>query len=199
MGLGFVFFAPRQLSVVADTVWHSFGRSFLAGLFAQPLILPAFGMLLVGLALTVVGILLVPVAVVAFVLAVLVAAVGGYIAVARTVGEIYLRRRMARGASVATWGSYRYIVYGLAGLLATWLPAIAFGWIPVAGDILLVAAALITWVFATAGFGASILSRGGLRGTFVRKLDLALTDEHYWTAEGMPTPPPRHRAARYEP
>ncbi|MBE0592921.1 MAG: hypothetical protein IH616_11045 [Gemmatimonadales bacterium] len=40
MGLGFLVFAPRQLETVADTVWHSFWRSFLAGLFAQPLLSP---------------------------------------------------------------------------------------------------------------------------------------------------------------
>jgi hypothetical protein len=188
MGLGFLFFAPRQLETVADTVWHSFWRSFLAGLFAQPLILPAFGMLLVGLVLTVVGILVLPFAIVGFVLALFVAAVGGFLAVARTVGEIYLRRRMARGEAVPTWGSYRYIVYGLLGLLSLWLPALFLGSVPVAGTVLTVSAAFLTWVLATAGFGAAIISRAGLRGTFVRQLDLALTDEQYWTADGMPAP-----------
>jgi hypothetical protein len=191
MGLGFLFFAPRQLETVADTVWHSFWRSFLAGLFAQPLILPAFAMLLVGLVLTVIGILVVPFAIAGFVIALFIAAVGGFLAVARTVGEIYLRRRMARGEAVPTWGSYRYIVYGLLGLLSIWLPAILLGGVPVAGTVLTVSAALLTWVLATAGFGATIISRAGLRGTFVRQLDLALTDEQYWTPDGMPTPPAR--------
>jgi hypothetical protein len=193
MGLGFLFFAPRQLETVADTVWHSFWRSFLAGLFAQPLILPAFGMLLVGLVLTVVGILVLPFAIVGFALALFIAAVGGFLAVARTVGEIYLRRRMARGEAVPTWGSYRYIVYGLLGLLSIWLPALFLGSVPVAGTVLTVSAAFLTWVLATAGFGAAIISRAGLRGTFVRQLDLALTDEQYWTADGMPAPPARGR------
>ena len=188
MGLGFLFFAPRQLETVADTVWHSFWRSFLAGLFAQPLILPAFGMLLVGLVLTVVGILVLPFAIVGFVLALFIAAVGGFLAVARTVGEIYLRRRMARGEAVPTWGSYRYIVYGLLGLLSIWLPALLLSSVPVAGTVLTASAAFLTWVLATAGFGATIISRAGLRGTFVRQLDLALTDEQYWTADGMPAP-----------
>jgi len=197
MGLGFLVFAPRQLETVADTVWHSFWRSFLAGLFAQPLVLPVFGMLVVGLALTVVGILVIPFAVVGFVAALILAAIGGFIAVARTVGEIYLRRKMARGEVVQTWGSYRYVVYGLAGLLALWLPVILLGWIPVAGTVLTVSAAVITWMLATAGFGAAIISRAGMRGTFVRQLDLALTDEQYWTDEAMPTPMRRARTPRY--
>jgi hypothetical protein len=196
MGLGFLFFAPKQLETVADTVWHSFWRSFLAGLFAQPLLLPAFGMMVVGLALTVVGILVVPFAIVGFAAALFLAAVGGFIAVARSVGEIYLRRKMARGEPVETWGSYRYIIYGLVGLLALWLPVVLLGWIPVAGTMLTISAALITWIIATAGFGATIISRAGMRGTFVRQLDLALTDEQYWTADAMPSPPRYGRVTR---
>lgn len=196
MGLGFLFFAPKQLETVADTVWHSFWRSFLAGLFAQPLVLPAFGMMLVGLVLTVVGILVVPFAVVGFAAALFLAAVGGFIAVARSVGEVYLRRKMARGEPIETWGSYRYIVYGLVGLMAVWLPVVLLGWIPVAGTLLTVSAVLITWMMATAGFGATIISRAGMRGTFVRQLDLALTDEQYWTADAMPAPPQSGRIVR---
>ncbi len=133
LGLGMLFFAPRQLETVADTVWNSFGRSFLAGLFAQPLILPAFGMMVVGLALTVIGIVVIPFAVLAFVLGLFLSVVGGYVAVARTVGEIYLRRKMARGEAIQTWGTYRYIVYGLLGLMAIWLPAVLLGRVAVAG------------------------------------------------------------------
>ena len=186
MGLGFMFFAPRQLETVADTVWHSFWRSFLAGLFAQPLVLPAFGMMIIGLALTVVGIVVIPFAVVAFVAALVLAAIAGYVAVARTIGEIYLRRKMARGESVRTWGSFRYIVYGLTGLMAIWLPAVLLSSVPVAGDIATITAGVTTWMLATAGFGATILSRAGVRGTFVRRLDMALTDEQFWTPEAMP-------------
>ena len=196
LGLGMLFFAPRQLETVADTVWNSFGRSFLAGLFAQPLILPAFGMMVVGLALTVIGIVVIPFAVLAFVLGLILSVVGGYVAVARTVGEIYLRRKMARGEAIQTWGTYRYIVYGLLGLMAIWLPAVLLGRVAVAGPIAVVSAATITWVLATAGFGATILTRGGVRGTFVRRLDLALTDEQFWTSETVPAERHRGRVPR---
>jgi hypothetical protein len=192
IGFGLMIFAPRQLDVVSDTAWHSFWRSFLAGLFAQPLLIPAFGMLIAGLVLTVVGILLVPFAVLAFLVAVFLAVVGGYIAVARTVGEVYLRRRMAHGTSVKGWLPYRYLVYGLLAVLSIWLPAVLLGWVPVAGTVLTVSAALLTWVLATAGLGATIISRAGIRGTFVRRMDQALTDEHYWTAS-QPLPVPRER------
>ena len=198
LGFGMLFFAPKQLEAISDTVWNSFWRSFLAGLFAQPLIVPVFGMLIVGLALTVVGVLVIPFAAVAFVVALGLAIVGGYIAVARAVGEIYLRRKMSGGTTEAgTWVALRYIAFGLIGLLAIWLPAVLLGWIPVLGTVATVMAVLITWILATAGFGATILTRGGIRGTIMRRLDRALTDEHYWpTAESLPIAGRRAGSAR---
>lgn len=179
MGLGILFFAPRQLEAVADTVWHSFRRSFLAGLFAQPLVIPVFGAMIAGLVLTVVGVLVVPFAVVAFVAALILAIAGGYLAIARTVGEIYVRRWKKQTAG-GPWLPFKYILYGLGGLLSIWIPAVLLGWIPVAGMIFVVLAALLTWILATAGLGAMIVTRGGVRGTIVRRLDRALTDEHFW-------------------
>lgn len=194
LGFGMVFFAPKQLDVVSDTVWHSFRRSFMAGLFAQPLLVPAFAMMIVGLTLTVVGILVIPFAVVAFWVAVVAAVVAGYVGLARSIGEIYLKRKIAAGeARAGTWISLRYIAYGLIGLLAVWLPAVLFSWVPVAGTTLFVLATLITWIVATAGLGASILTRGGVRGPVARRLDHALEDD-YWSdmdASSLPRVPSR--------
>ena len=117
LGFGALFFVPQRLEIVADTVRRTPIRSFLAGLFAQPLLLPALVTLSIGLILTVVGILVLPVAVVAFVLAVAASLVGGYLAVARVVGEIYARRRVQNGAYTTGWTTYRYLVYGLIGLV----------------------------------------------------------------------------------
>ena len=187
LGLGLVFFAPRQLEVVADTVHNSFWRSFFAGLFAQPLIVPIFGMLLLGLTLTVIGILVIPFVTIAFVVALALAILGGYLAVARAIGEAYLRRRMSQGIAVGGALPYRYMAYGLIGLIAMWVPAVLLGWIPVAGKIFSVGAIIFTWMIATAGFGATILSRAGLRSTFSYRFDSALSDEYlYRTPRATP-------------
>jgi len=180
LGFGLSFFAPRPLEVVADTVYQSFWRSFIVGLLAQPLVIPVFGMLLLGLALTVIGIILIPFAIVGFVIAVTLAILGGYIAVARSVGEAYLRRRMSLGHAVGGALAYRYVVYGLVAVMALWVPVVLLGWIPLAGTIAAASALIITWMLATAGLGATILSRAGIRGTFGRRLDQALTDEHLY-------------------
>ena len=191
IGFGFTFFMPKQLEVISETVSGSFGKSFLAGLFATPLVLPVSVMLIAGLAITVVGIPLAVLVAIATPLTVIAAAVGGYLATAKTVGNSYLLRRMAEGnAVVAT--PYRSLVYGLAGLLAIWIPAVLLGWIPLAGQLFVALALAVTWVMATAGVGAAILSRAGLRATFVQSGRApALTDEHYWPVDASNFTPAR--------
>jgi hypothetical protein len=153
---------------MADTVSTSFARSFFVGLFTQPLLLPLLGALIVGLTITVIGILLVPVAIVAFAATLAAAVVGGYLAVARVAGSAWMKRvRGNHGESPL--GLLQSIAWGLAIVLAVWLPAILFGWVPVAGDALLVVAALVTWGLATTGLGAAVLTRGGVRTTFGRR------------------------------
>ncbi len=197
IGFGYLFFVPRQFSQVADTAWHSFGRSFLTGLFAQPLIIPALGAMIVGLALTVVGIIVIPFALLAFAAALVVSITGGYLAIARSVGEIYVRRRGTVDVMQPGWMELKYLVVGLTGLLAIWLPAAFLGWVPGVGMLFTVLAAILTWIIATAGLGASILSRGGIRGTIVRRLDYALTDQRLWdTAPSITTTTARSTGAR---
>jgi len=100
---------------------------------------------------------------------------------------------MVRGSGVSAEIDFRRLpVFGIVPDSLTWpviwLPAVLLGGVPVVGPLFTGTAAVTTWVMATAGFGATLLSRAGVRGTFVRKLDLALTDEQYWTDDDMPTP-----------
>jgi hypothetical protein len=87
--------------------------------------------------------------------------------------------------------------------MTLWLSWVLFGWVPVAGTLVLATAVLITWLLATVGFGASLLSRAGFREHFAGRLlpAEALTDEYLWatpqfgvTAVKRPakdkTPPP---------
>jgi hypothetical protein len=181
LGFGLVMFGRPNLEVVSDTVSHSFGRAFATGLLGQLLLLPTFGMLVVGLILSVVGIVLLPFAVVVYALLVIVAALGGYLAVAHAMGETYTRRRLALGAMISP-NSYRYVLVGLGALAAFWMAWSVFGWVPIAGNLIRGAAILVTWLLATAGFGAALLSRAGIRENFAGRLipPEALTDEYLW-------------------
>jgi len=182
IGFGMVIFARHNLEVVSDTVSNSFGRSFLVGLIGQLLVLPTFGMLVVGLILSVVGVLLLPFAVIVFGLLAVLAVLVGFLAVAHAMGETYTRRRMALGATIGSPNSYRYLLIGLGAVSTIWLAWVVFGWVPVAGQVIQGAAILMTWLLGTVGFGAALLSRAGAREQFSGRLlpPEAMTDEYLW-------------------
>jgi hypothetical protein len=198
LGFGLVVFGRPNLEVVSDTVSHSFGRAFVTGLLGQILVIPTFGMLIVGLVLSVAGILLLPFAVAVYGLLVVVAALGGFLAVAHAMGETYTRRRMAMGVVIGSANSYRYLVVGLGALAALWLAWSLFGWVPVAGELIRGAAFLVTWLLATAGFGAALLSRAGIRENFAGRLipPEALTDEYLWATPQFGVPAARRPGGR---
>jgi hypothetical protein len=191
LGFGTVFFARRHVEIIADTASHSFGRSLVVGLLGQLLVLPTFAMLIVGLVFTVVGILLLPFAAVAYMIAAVLAVVGGYLAVAHAVGETFTRRRMAHGAFVRAPNAYGYLFTGLVGLLGLWALAALTGWLGPVAVLFQIAASIVTWLAATVGFGAVLLSRGGLRETFSGRQFGESTDEYLWA-----TPPATPTAAR---
>ena len=192
IGFGLVLFARPNLEVVSDTVIHSFLRSFAVGLLGQILILPTFGLLVAGLVLSVVGVLLVPFVIIVCALVVIVGVLGGFLAVAHAMGETHTRRRLAQGFIVPT-NSYRYLLLGLGAVAAVWLAWVAFGWVPVAGTMILAAAALATWFLATLGLGACVLSRVGIRPNFAGRYvpPEMLTDEYLWATPqaGVPAMP----------
>lgn len=195
VGTGLVMFARPALETVSDTVVHSLGRAFAVGLLAEVLVLPTLFLAVVGLTITVVGALLVPFVVVVAALVVIASLLLGLLSMAHAMGEVVTRRRMARGAALPA-SSYRYVVLGIAGLVAAWMVWVAFGWVPVAGALLLGTAALVTWFVATVGLGATLLSRGGLRAEFTGRLvpAEAFTDEYLWATPQLGVPavrPPR--------
>jgi hypothetical protein len=191
IGFGSVFFGRRHLEVVADTASHSFGRSLVVGLLGQLLLLPTLAMLVVGLVFTIVGILVLPFAVAAYVLGAILAVIVGYLAVAHAVGERFARRRMAHGAFVRAPNAYGYLFTGLVGLLGLWAASALFGWAGPVVILLRVAAVIVTWMAGTVGFGAVLLSRGGLRETFAGRHQGEMSDEYLWA-----TPPATPTAAR---
>ena len=198
LGFGLVIFGRQNLEIVSDTVSHSFGRAFVTGLLGQVLLLPTFGMLVVGLILSVAGILLLPFAVALFAMLVVVGVVGGYLAVAHALGETYTRRRMAQGVIVGSPNSYRYLLVGLAALASLWAAWALFGWVPVAGSLMWGAAFFVSWLLGTAGFGAALLSRAGAKESFSGRLfpPEAMTDEYLWATPQFGVPAGRRPGTR---
>lgn len=198
LGFGLVTFGRQNLEIVSDTVSHSFGRAFVTGLLGQILLLPTFGMLIVGLILSVAGILLLPFAVALFAMLVVVGVVGGYLAVAHALGETYTRRRMAQGVIVGSPNSYRYLLVGLVALVSLWAAWALFGWVPVAGSLMWGAAFFVSWLLGTAGFGAALLSRAGAKESFSGRLfpPEAMTDEYLWATPQFGVPAGRRPGTR---
>jgi hypothetical protein len=198
LGFGLVMFGRQNLEIVSDTVVHSFGRAFVTGLVGQILLLPTFGMLVVGLILSVAGILLLPFAIAVFAMLTVIGVVGGYLAVAHAMGETYIRRRMALGVVIGSPNSYRYLLIGLLGLASVWAAWAFFGWVPVAGSIVWGAAFFVTWLLGTAGFGAALLSRAGIKENFAGRLlsPEALTDEYLWATPQFGVPAGRRPGSR---
>jgi hypothetical protein len=189
VGAGLALFAKLPLQTVSDTVSHSFARAFVVGLLGQVLLLPTFGMLVVGLVLSVAGILLLPFVLVVFAALLMASVVGGALAVAHAMGETLARRRMAQGVAV-TPDALRYVAWGLGAVALLWLVWAAFGWVPVAGDLMQGGAIVVSWLLASIGFGAALLSRGGLREQFAGRVvpPEMLTDEYLWATPRFGVP-----------
>ena len=164
IGIGVLVFAGAYLDGVTDVLEQSFGRSFLVGIAGELGVIPVLLLVLVALCLTVVGILLIPFAIVAYVLAVTGFLTLGFLSVARLAGgSIGGSRGEARGRAL------RALVLGIAIFMGVWVLAAAFQWSPAISAVLRMIALAMTWVAATAGFGAAILSRGGTHRDAAKK------------------------------
>ncbi len=161
IGLGVLVFASPYLEGVVDVLEQSFWRSFSVGLLGELGVLPAILLVIVALAITVIGVLLIPFAIVAVVLAVAGLATLGFVAVARLTGGGLAGRRTAQLG--ARGSSLRGVFVGLLIYMGLWLLAAALNDVAVAGTVVRLLALAATFVAATAGFGAAILSRGGTR------------------------------------
>jgi hypothetical protein len=181
-GFGLVTLARPRLEVVSDTVARSFFRSFLIGVLAQVIALPTAGLLVLGLVISIVGILLLPFVALVVPLLLLAAVLVGFLGAMHAVGEARVRRRMAAGEPAGSPNSYRYLLLGLGSLSLLWVAWIGFGWVPVAGALVFLLALIPTWVAATAGLGAFLLSRAGQRADATGRIlpPEAMTDEYLW-------------------
>ncbi|MGQ0712263.1 MAG: hypothetical protein ACT4PJ_00885 [Gemmatimonadaceae bacterium] len=196
IGVVVILFARANLEGVADAIERSFGRAFAVGVAAELAVLPALLMLIVVLVLIpIIGWAVLPFAVIAFCVAVAGALALGFLAMAQVTGEA-LMRRMARGAA----GLERVVFVGLVFYMMLWIVAALLTWTGPAGGAVRIVAVLITWVAATVGFGATIVSRGGTAEVAEPPEPPTRTAELEWqtptpvagvAAARRPTPAPR--------
>jgi hypothetical protein len=180
IGVGVMIFAEANLDGVVLALERGIGRAFGAGVLGQLVALPVLALLCIALALTILGILLIPFAIVAYTIAVAGLVTLGFLAVARLSGSPLVRapELTPRGVNL------RAMFIGLIGYFAIWALAAAFTWHPIAGAVLRTIALVITWVAATAGLGATLLSRAGTQRPGGRKARTS-SDDYAWQT---PTP-----------
>lgn len=175
IGLIPVYMTRSQLETAAATVRHSFPRSFLLGLAAEFLLLP-------GLAVLAVGILTIPL-IPLYVAGAGLALLGGYLAAAYAAGELAAEQEF-EWSDALRGGPYRTLVVGLGLLLVLYALLGPFEILGPVGELfdalLWTAASLVSWVAATTGFGAVLLSYGGTRDDYAREDDPDLRRGRGW-------------------
>jgi hypothetical protein len=151
----------------------------------------ALALLCVGLALTSLGALLIPFALVAYILAAAGLVTLGLLAIARIAGGTVLGADEG-GLGAHRTAALRSMVYGLLLLMIPWFAAGALSWSPKLELVARMVAVAVTWVAATAGLGAAVISRGGVRRTTAPAAQRALNTASWAT----PTPVAGVTAAR---
>jgi hypothetical protein len=122
IGVGVIFFGGRRyIEGVADTARKATTRSLLVGLAAAFLIIPAFVLGIIALVVSIVGIPGLLVWVPGFPLAVVLAALLGYLGVAHAAGEALAERRFYGNDWFHRGNSYYFLLSGLGLLLAFYL------------------------------------------------------------------------------
>jgi hypothetical protein len=171
-GIGFLvilFGGRRYIEGVADTARHAPGRSLLVGLAASFLVIPAFILGLLALIISIVGIPAILIWIPAFPLAVLGAAVLGYIGIAHAAGEAFAERRFYVTDWFQRGNSYYFLLSGFGLLLAFFLASqvvhMAGPWLNFIGNILIFFGVVTTVVSIAVGFGAVLISRAGTRSS----------------------------------
>jgi hypothetical protein len=199
MALAVVIGARTHLETIASTIRTDFWRSFLVGLLGEVAAVPLFLLSMVALAITIVGILLIPFAAVAYALAVLGALDLGFLAMSLLAGDALLR---GEGSVREPRPIVAHLVAGLTVFLVLWLLAGGAAYMGLAGSVLRLLAFLSTWIAATVGLGATILTRAGTRTAIIppRAAPPTITEEYAWqtptpvsgvAAARRPTPAPR--------
>lgn len=191
LGVLLVYFAQSRLETISDTVRHEFARSFAMGLAGQVLFFPA----LLVLAVLVITWPIVPF----FVLAVALAGLVGYVAIAHGAGEMFAQRRYRYAwlERLRHSNSYYYVISGFVLLMLPFAAAsvlwVLGGTAGAVRSLIVFVACLGSWILVTAGFGSVLLTRAGGRSVVINWSagpDPAFGDDDPADAPGSPESEP---------
>jgi hypothetical protein len=175
-------FARERLEVVATTARRAPAQSAMVGLAGGFLLIPVWILGIVALAISIIGIPVLLAWIPLFPIAVGLAGLLGYVAVARNVGE-WVADQEYRGLEWIRGSNSFYVV--IAGLGALMVPAVAASLVRILGFGLLQGllgflGSAITFVALAIGFGAVLLTRGGRIRPYAAYYDF---EEALWAEE----------------
>lgn len=163
-----IFFGGRRyIEAVADTARTATTRSLLVGLAASFLVIPAFILGIIALAISIVGIPVLIAWIPLFPVAVGLAILLGYIGVAHAAGEALAERRFYATDWFQRGNSYYFLMTGLGLLIAPFIAVnvirMAGPWLGFIGGIFGAIGVVVMWAALSIGLGAVLLTRGGTR------------------------------------
>lgn len=166
LGAGFFAFAGENVDAVAETARNAPGRAAMVGFAGSFLLIPVWLLGAVALAISIIGI---PVAVAwlpLFPIAAVLAALLGYVAVARNAGEWLADSSWPWTGWIRKSNPIFTLFGGLLGLTFAFLAGHVISIVPFLGvfsTLLFVIGGLLTFFAAQIGFGAVLLTRAGRR------------------------------------
>ncbi len=168
IAVGTIFFGGRRfIEGVADTARSVPTRALLVGLAAAFLVVPAFILGIIALAISIVGIPALLLWVPLFPVAVCVALLLGYMGVSHAAGEALAERRFYGADWFERGNSYYFVMTGLGLLLALFMAShvvsMAGPWLGFLRGMLFGLGVVVTVAALSIGMGAVLLSRGGTR------------------------------------
>jgi hypothetical protein len=156
IGFALMAFGADKLAIVIRTMQGGVGKSLGSGILGQLAIVPGAVAVCALLAATLIGILLIPLGLMAFMFVVAGIAMFGFVAVATMTGQALSagskRDETEHGAML------RSFVIGTAVFMGMWLLVSVFYRVPLIGPMLESFACAVTFIAATTGFGAVLLS-----------------------------------------
>jgi hypothetical protein len=185
IGVAVIFFGGRKyIEGVADTARRAPTRSLLVGLAGAFLVIPAFILGIIALAISIIGIPALLVWAPGFPLAVALAGLLGYLGVAHALGEVLAERRFEGSDWFQRSNSYYFLLSGIGLLLALFIAGnvvhMAGPWMSGIRGLIMFFGGVGTFLAVAIGFGAVLLSRAGTRPL---RPDSILDDQDLYTEE----------------
>jgi hypothetical protein len=186
IGVAVIFFGGRRyLEGVADTARRMPGRSLLVGVAGAFLVIPAFVLGIIALAISIIGIPALLVWVPGFPLAVGLAGLLGFLGVAHALGEVLAERRFDGADWLQRSNSYYFLMSGIGLLLALFIAGnvvhMAGPWLRAIEGLLMFFGGFGIFLAIAIGFGAVLLSRAGTQP--VRNGDGVLDEQDLFAEE----------------